>query len=444
MPAATQAPPAAVPAAAPKAPKAGPTAIPVGAMPTPPTSAPNEPAATIDPLSGFDRYAKPAEEGLVPHSPKPQPQQKQPEQPKAEEPEQDKEEPKPETAPEDDDDSLGDDTKATPKPEPKEEAPVEGKGKKVSPWKLVEEHKSARLKAETEVAELRKLIPNEAEAKSSQERFKSLEAQNKELLEHLRHLDYQKHPEFLDKYEKPYNDKWNSIMRRLNGVKLKDAEGNARDVQPSDIVRLGTLTADQVIEQAESQFGKLGNWVAERVEELKTLQESKFAALDNAKKDAAKLAEQWESQNNEINKFLKDTYTKSLTEIEQHSKYGQYFKMKEGDDEFNSKLEGGTKFVDENWQKDPRDPSLTQEQRAKIVKSHAAIRNRARAFSVLNLTVQRQEAEIARLNSELAQFKSSEPKIEGQRQEQPSNGASSNPMDSIFQGIEKYARPGVV
>lgn len=410
-------------------------------MPTPPAAPTTEPAAKDDPFSGFDKYAKPAEEGLVPHSPKTP--QKTPEPAKAEEPKP--EEPKPVTEPEEDDDSLGDDTKTEPKPEPVQDdkAQADAKGKKVSPWKLVEEHKSARLKAETEVAELRKLIPNEAEAKAGQERVKSLESQNKELLEHIRHLDYQKHPEFLEKYEKPYNDKWNSIMRRLNGVMVKDAEGNARAVQPADIVRLGTLPADQVIEQAEAQFGKLGNWVAERVEELKTLQESKFSALDNAKKDAVKLAEQWETQNKEIAKSINETFQKASADIDSHSKFGKYFKPVEGDDEFNTKLEKGTKFVDEYWDKDARDPRLTPEERTKIVKSHAAIRNRARAFSVLNLTVQRQEAEIARLNSELAQFKSSEPKLEGQRQEQP-NGAPADPLQSIFQGIERFARPGVV
>jgi len=231
-------------------------------------------------------------------------------------------------------------------------------------------------------------------------------------------------------------------MRRLSGVSIKDAEGNAHPVKPADIARLGSLPADQAIEAAEAQFGKLGNWVAERVEELKTLEESKFSALENAKKEAGKVAEEWHTKTQEITKSIAPLMEKANAQIEAHSKYGKYFKQVEGDAEFNGKLEKGTNFVDENWGKDARDPSLNNEQREAVIKAHAAIRNRARAFGVLNLTIARHEAEIARLKTELDQFKSSEPKLDGQRPETANgNGQTADPLHRIYDGIEKYARP---
>ncbi len=441
---ATQAPPTSAPASQPSAPKAGPSAVPVGNMPTPPvaTDKPVDAPTKAGDFSGFDKYAKSPEEGLtLPGSKTPKP----PEAPKTEQP---KEEPKTEEQEpiedEGDDDLLGEGKpkKAEAKPEA---AKVDGKdGKKVSPWKLVDEHKAARLKAEAEVANLRKLIPNETEATARSQEYESLKKQNQELLDHMRYLDYQKHPEFQEKYQKPYEGKFNQIMNRLRGAKIATEDGTGRPVTTDDIVKLGSLNAMDLMDQSEKQFGKLGTWVAERVEELTQLWQDKEQARETAKTEGGKVAQQFEAQSKELSKFLHETYTKSLADIESHSKHGKYFKEVEGDEDWNSRLENGTKFVDENWQKDPRDPKLSQDDRAKIVKAHAAIRNRARAWSVQNLTIQRQEAEIARLSQELKQYSDSTPTIEGQRQESNGRPANGNALDSVFAGIEKFARPGVV
>lgn len=339
---------------------------------------------------------------------------------------------------------LGEAAKAEPAeetPEPEEPEITSEKGSE-KPWKLVREHKKARAKLEAEIVELKKLIPNEAARKEELSKIENLEKQNRELLEHIRFVDFQKHPEFTDKFVKPYNTAWETTMRRLSGVMVTEADGSRRAVQPSDIAALGQLPADQAIQVAEEKFGKLGPWVAERVEELRQLNDAKFAALEKAQKEGVeffeKTAKEQEKQKAEIDGFLSETWERSIKGINTHSKYGVFFNPKEGDSEFNAALEKGIKKAEAAMSADPRQPGLTPEQRAKIVRGHAALRQKAAAWNVLNLTISRLEAKLAAAEKKLSQFESSEPPIAGS---EPSSTTpnTGNAWDSFSQRLEKYA-----
>lgn len=432
--AATAAPPPSTPTVQPAAPKPGQSIAAVN-MPTPPSidAKPADAPGKDSPLEGmFDKYAKPVEDGIVHKTNTPKPADT----------------PKPDEKIEPEEGTTDDKATVDKSTEPTDPKAAKGDGKKVSPWKLVEEHKAGRLKAEAENAELRKLIKDEATAKAEAERLTKAEARAKELEDHLRYIDYQSHPEFKDKFEKPYNDAWSRMMKRLSGVGVTNADGTKRAVEVKDILELGQLPADVVIEQAEAKFGKLGTWVAERIEDLKQLHEAKAEALERAKKEGVekfqKDASELQSKQKQINDFLGSTWKKASDEIETHSKYGKYFKPIEGDEEFNKRLQSGTELVDRALSENPADLTLNDQQRESIVKRHAAMRQRARAFGPMQLTIERQSSEIERLKAELAQFKGSEPKIEGQRADANGHTAPADPLQSIFAGIEKYARPGVI
>lgn len=328
-------------------------------------------------------------------------------------------------------------------PKPGETPAPAADGKKPNPWKLMEEHKAARARAEAEIVQLRKLVPKPEEREAEIKRAAELEANNKALLEHLRFVDYQKHPEFQEKYEKPYLDSWNRIMKRLAGVGVADTDGNTRPVDPKDIAEISRLPADQAIELAEQKFGKLGGWVAERVEELRQLDEARADALENAKKEGMTIQKQLSEADaihqQKLNEFLAETWNKATQEIETHSRYGEYFKPKEGDDEFNARLESATEKVDKYWGKSPKDPNLTPEQRAEIVKAHAAIRNRARGFGTQNLIIERLKTERDALKTELEQFKSSVPKTDGSQPEN-TNGQPANPWSAFEARMDKLVK----
>lgn len=437
MPAATQAPPAASPPANPPAPRPGPSVAAV-TMPTPPAV----PAATTpepyDLEAQLAKHARPIEDGIVHKNNTP----KQPEPPKP------AEAAKPEAVDEPGGEEQGKETVPV-ETKPGEAKPVAAPkdAKKVSWGKLLDEHKAARLKAEGEAAELRKLIKDEATAKAEFERLTKAEARAKELEDHLRFVDYQNHPEFKEKYQKPYDDSFNRLMKRLAGVGVTESDGTKRAVSVKDILELGSLPADAVIEQAEAKFGKLGGWVAERIEDLKVKSEERMEALERAKKEgsekAQREAQEFQTRQKEMNEFLSTTWKKASEEIETHSKYGQYFKAREGDEEYNSRLQKGTELVDKALSETPTDPSLTPQQREAIVKRHAAMRQRARAFGPMQLTIERLTAERDALKAKLSQYEASEPSIQGR--ESGANGSTPTDnrytLDHFEQELIKRSRP---
>jgi hypothetical protein len=417
-------------------------------MPAPPAAPAEGEAAPSQSRLNFSRYARPAEEGLTTpntaplKTEEPTPISKPDEAaPPKEEPKTEPEEPQTTEEP----DEYEEEAPATETPAP-EKPSAEAKPKKPNPWKLLEEHKTARKQLEQEVVELKKLVPNEKEAKAVSEKLTAAEARVAELEDHLRYVDYQNHPEFKQKYEQPYIDKWQSILRRVQGVQITDANGNRRVVQPADIQKLGSLPADQAIELAESMFGKLGNWVAERVEELKTLEESKFSALENAKKDAGRMKESMSAQQKEVQDFLAKTWSTQLEQSTNGTRYAKFFKPAEGDVEWNSRLEKGFEGVDKALSADPRDPRLSNEQRAQITREIVKMRNKAASFGVLNLTIRRLESKLADAESRLSKYESSTPSVEGQGAPEPQQPApqGSEFRSSFERTLQKYARPGVV
>jgi len=310
------------------------------------------------------------------------------------------------------------------------------------------EERAQRERYETENLELRKLIQNPNERKLEAEKVTKLEAQNKELLEHIKFLDYQKHPEFQEKYEQPYATEWTRVMKRLSGVQVLDSDGvSKRTVEPKDIMEIGRLPADQAIELAEQKFGKLGTWVAERVERLRDLEEAKYAALEKAKKDGVefhrKAQESEGIENQKRNEFLASTWEKSNQDLEAHSIYGIYFKAKEGDAEWNAKLEKGNSFVQKAWNESPMEKGISAEEQAKRVKRQAKLQKLAASAGVIQLDNSRLKAERDSLKAKLSEYESSTPKIEGgQVDANGSAPAAGYTLDTLESNLAKYARPG--
>lgn len=438
-------------ASPPAGPQPGPTAVPVN-MPAPP-SAPSTPAPSTSTPPATD------------HGPAPTPnkglddmfdrigEKYGQDSTDAAKPGQKKVAPKPEAKPEEKQESvITEEAKVEPEKSATEktsEKPAEAKTetKKVNPWKLVDEHKAARAKSESEVAELRKLIPNEAARKAEIEKATKLEAQNKELLEHIRYLDYQKHPEFQEKYQKPWDEQWDSIAKRLQRVTVLEDDGvTRRAVTTDDLEEIQRLPLDQAYELAEKKFGKAGTWVAERLEDLRGLEEKRFLAIQKAKKEGAEFfSKQQESESiheKQRNDFLATTYEKSLQDLDTHSVYGAYFKAKEGDDEWNSKIDKGNSFVKKAWEQSPLEKGISAEEQANRVKRQAKLQRFAASFSVQQLEISRLKTERDSLLQKLAQYQASTPDTDGGQIE--SNGApqAGYTIDSFEDALSKRAVSG--
>jgi len=314
-------------------------------------------------------------------------------------------------------------------------ATAEAKDKRVNPWKLVDEHKSARAKLEAEVAELRKSIPDPAKSKEVEERISALSKRNEELESHIRFVDYSKSAEFADKYQKPYTQAWQRWMADLNELTVQGQDGTERPIQPNDILQLINMPLQKAREAAEEAFGPFADDVMSARKEIRSLFDAQQRALEEARKsgkehfDAQSKAAQ-EAQAN-IAKEVSEVWTAANQTVVTDEAIAKWFKPVDGDEEGNKRLKSGYEMADRAFSVSPLDPNLTKEQRAEIVQLHAAVRNRSAAFGRLTFQNAALEKQIAELRSELEKFKSIEPGGGQQRSEQNNAQAGGTAMDRM-------------
>lgn len=334
---------------------------------------------------------------------------------------------------------------AAPPPEPPESAPEAPPAdkKKLSPWKLVDEHKAARLKAETELAELRKTMADPAKLKELEEKASAYEKRAKELDEHIKYVDYTKSTDFVEKYQKPYEAAWQKAMADLGELTVPGENGQERPMAPGDLLALVNMPLQKAREAAEQTFGNFADDVMAARKEIRGLFEAQSRALEDAKKMGseriAQMQKQYQEQQETLKKEMVNMWTEANKAAVTDEKYGKFFKPVEGDEEGNTRLQRGYEMADKAFSVSPTDPRLTSEQRAEVVRLHAAIRNRAAGFGRLAFQNQKLEAELASLKAELGKFKGAQPGA-GTPQPPPSPGTGpANTRESVFDALRKLA-----
>lgn len=333
---------------------------------------------------------------------------------KAPEPAKQDEPPKaPDEAPptKDDLDLEGDEPK--PEPQKKDEPPpdkplLDEKGKpidkaKVSPWKLLDQFKGRLTSAEKENIELKERLaklPN-------LEKLEGVEKRNKELEEEIRYQNYAKSQEFAEKYSKPYEEAWAKAVSDLAELEVIGEDGSvARKATANDLVALARMPLGEARKLANQMFGDSASDVMMHRQRIRDLSDAQHKALETARKTGSERQEQFTSKMQAITAEVTDLWKKFNGEDE--GKY-EFLKPKEGDTEWNGKLDKAKALVDTAFSQNATDPSLTPEQRAKAVRAHAAVRNRAIAYSALKLENTRLKAQIKERDDKLKQFEDSAP-----------------------------------
>jgi hypothetical protein len=315
--------------------------------------------------------------------------------------------------------------------------------KKVNPWKLLDETKAARAKAEAEIAELRKQVPDPVKAKESSERLQKIEERAKELEEEIRFVNYSKSQEFEEQYQKPYTEAWTKAMGELSELTIDDPQtGQVRPVAATDMLELVNLPLQKAREQANALFGDFADDVMAHRKEIRNLFDKQQKALADARKSGAERDEMRQKQFKEhferTRKEISDLWDKTNQEVMADERIGRMFKPIDGDEEGNKRLQKGYEMADQAFAVDPRNPKLTPEERAKVVQLHVAIRNRAAAFGRVSLHLDQARAKIKSLTDELSKYKSTEPgKGEGKPQGTQENSSSAHAQ--VFGALRKMA-----
>jgi hypothetical protein len=294
-------------------------------------------------------------------------------------------------------------------------APAEGeKGKKVSPWKLVDQFKERASSAEAKIIELEKQVGSEEQRKAASTKLQELESQVKTMSEDLRYYEAEKYDPDVKKAKEDYNRAFNRAMKELKSVVIIDpTTQQPRAITVNDLAELAFMDLGQATQVAKDAFGDLAPYVMDHRNEIRRLWDTQEEVKETLKKTGSVREQQRMEAAQKYTKALSDfvtqTYEKANAEAAADPKHGHYFKPREGDADWNTRLEKGFKLVDEAFTANAHDPKLTSEQRAEVIRKHAAVRNRAAAFGPLRHKVEKLEEQLKEALSELEEFKSTTP-----------------------------------
>lgn len=330
-------------------------------------------------------------------------------------------------------------------PKPGESTTVDPKdGKKPNPWKLVDEYKVKATKYEQELAELRKNQLPENDRKTFEERVSKAEARAKQLEEAMTFVDYSQTEEFKSKYVEPYDKAWKTAMAELKDIKVGDGQGGERDVLPADLLTIVNAPLAKARQLADEFFGPFANDVMAHRNEIRGLFDKQSAALEDAKKNGvARKQQELEAQKKamgDLTNTISTTWQKENEAVLKDEKYGALFKPREGDEHWNQRLAKGYELVDKAFSQNPADPKLTPEERASVIRRHAAVRNRAAAWGALRGEVENLTAANKALTDELAQYKGTEPPSGSERTPAPPGApGAGNAKANLFAELRKKA-----
>ncbi len=328
-----------------------------------------------------------------------------------------------------------------PEPTPR----VDEKGKKVSPWKLVDQFKARAAAAEARALELEKQIIPEDKRKESETRLTEYEKRMAEAENELRYHNAEKWDPDIKKLNADYTNAWKRAVSELSEISLTDPETQQqRPATAQDLLQLVNLPLGQARAIADQVFGPFADDVMAHRKEIKGVFEQKSAKLEELKTTATdrekQRTEAWQKQNAEVNTQVQTSWEAAVKESLADEKHSMYFKPKEGDDDWNAKLEHGFKLVDDAHSTNALDPKLTPEDRAKIIRRHVAVRNRAAAFGPLRLAYEKLQKEYTAQQKELAQYKGSTPSPGG-RLPSASTASNGSAKDRMFADLAKLAKP---
>ncbi len=344
------------------------------------------------------------------------------------------------------------DETATPQETPPEDAAAQaaaeaenplGDGKKVSPWKLVNHYKNQHAILQKEVAELRTRTAEPP--KEHVEKMSQIEQRNAELEKEIAFVNYRKSREFIEGFQKPYEQAWSEALQSLNGLQLQWANTETGDVQrrdltPQDIQALVTMEPGTARAEIKARFPDDHAEVKQHVDKIRAMTNAHNKQLEEHQTHGVEWMKQRKEQYHKAIQGIHESNKELWQQANQeHVDKFEFLRPVDGQDERNEKLTKATEFVDGAMAARANDPSLSPEDRAAAVRKHVALRNRAIGYSVLSYENKSLKSRIAELEKNLADYQASEPGI-GEGKGHEGQMAGGDPIENAAMGLSKYAR----
>jgi 2-oxo-4-hydroxy-4-carboxy--5-ureidoimidazoline (OHCU) decarboxylase len=313
------------------------------------------------------------------------------------------------------------------KPEPAKERPdvkaEDFNPEKASPKQLREAFAKTRARAaalEKELGEIKakpSVPADDPEKKIFQEKLTAAEKRQAELLEDLKFVDFERHPDFKANYQQPFEDAYNAGRSHVMRMSVTLPDGTTRKGTAEDFDSIASKAVqdyDSAVAMAEEMFGPTK--AATVMHKLDTASE-RFQAKEKARaewklkgneREKARLADQEKFQASAAAE-AKQFWEQSTSEAAE--KYKQWSAPVEGDDEGNALLEKGYKLASEAFSSfDVMSPKLDKQQRAALVAKHAAVFNKSAWFDRLAFKHSAAIKEVKALQAKLKEFEGSVPR----------------------------------
>lgn len=433
MPAAPAAPPPAAPAApAPSSP--APPSAPLSPVSAPTGNQWDESFADLEKLSNSDE--PPVSPSQKPKAAKAKQAKPVPTPPKTPEPKE--EEKVAEDDGMDEQPKVDEEDKAPEQDKPAETKETEGKSAKNNPWRLVDKLKAENTQYKKELEQHRAIQEKGELPEAAVKKFETLEKRNKELEEEIRYSRYEKSQDFIDSYQKPYEEAWGRAVSDIKEMVITNEDGTTRPGNARDILRLANMGVQEAWKLAKEQFGDAADEVMASRRQIRELSDKQQRALEDARKNAGERETQMNMERQAKAKAYSEAMAKTWAEVNKEAidKY-DFLRPADGQTERNTKLEKATKFVDEVLGQNLQQ-AKTEEERNQILKKHAALRNRAIGFSVLKHENTTLRAEVEALKKSLADFEGSEP-TEGEPRNDGNGVVNADPMENSLRGLAALA-----
>jgi hypothetical protein len=256
-----------------------------------------------------------------------------------------------------------------------------------------------RLKAELKSAKDKPA--DDPEKKAILEKFEASEKRRQELEQEIKFVAYNKSEEFVEKYQKPYEEAWSKAVSELNELTIESEDGTVRKATAQDLLALSNMPLGEARKMAKTMFGDAADDVMAHRRKIRELSDAQTKALDDAKKNAETHDKEQQTQSLQQRQKIATLWQDENKAWQE--KFPRWFKPEDGDEEGNALLAKGYEMADaafsNNGDKSPEEK----------VKLHAELRNKAAAFPKLALRLKQAKTRIKELEKSLKEFEQSEP-----------------------------------
>jgi hypothetical protein len=345
----------------------------------------------------------------------------------------------PVAASDDDEAGLSDETKAIVEATKKETDPK----KKVNPWKLLDEHKKKTKEYEAKLKSYEDAGANPAKIKELTDALAAREARHAELEREIEFVNFQKSEKFANEYQKPYEEAWKTQMTELSEVTVRGDDGNERAMTSADLLELVNLPLKEAKQRAIEKFGDFADDVISSRKEIRVLLEKQHKAIDDAKKAGLeffkKQKEEAAASFGKVSEEIRSTWAAANQAAQADEKVGHFFRPVEGDAEGNQRLAKGFELADRAFSENPMN-AKTAEERAAIVKRHAAVRNRCAAFGRLTFQNGELQRQLKEAQEKLATYNQAEPPAGGGQRAPAAPAGGGSAKSSMLERLRAKAK----